>query len=163
MDFEAYDRLDPDEALARINGALPPSGIRILAIRPIRLDLPALGEVIRAARYRAEPTDGSDVERGVAAFARGAGGTVRREKKSGKLHTFDLATEVLEVDRVEPSGLRMLLALHPGGASIRPDEVLGGLFGDDRAQFRLTREELLVDWNGRWLDPLLAATTGHGQ
>ena len=60
---------------------------------------------------------------------------------------------------VETDGsLCLTLAIHGDGASVRPDEVLQELVGDRRSLLRLSREELLVDWNGRLVDPMLAAS-----
>ena len=38
-----------------------------------------------------------------------------------------------------------------------------GLFGDRAEELRVVREDLLVEWNGRRVNPILAAAASDGQ
>jgi radical SAM-linked protein len=159
LDFEGFDCLDPAEARSGINAALP-AGVRFEALESIGRNIPALGEAIRAARYRAQvPTEG-DLATALEDFCARGPLTVRREK-NGKVTTFDLGRELLDLEKVDGSTLRFTLAHHADGASVRPEEVLREIFGERSARIRLAREELLVDWKGRLINPLLAAAASH--
>ena len=82
---------------------------------------------------------------------------IERQRK-GRVRTFELADELLGLERAEPRAIRLTLALRGQGGSLRPDEVLREVFGERAAAMQVVREELLVDWNGRLVDPLLAAS-----
>jgi radical SAM family uncharacterized protein/radical SAM-linked protein len=155
IDFDARGRLDEGAVLARLAAAAP-RGLDFDALRAVSASVPALGDAIGAARYRVEAA-GIDAAAAVSTFRGRASAELRRRKKDGAETTFDLRREVLELEPT-PSGVRMLLALHGAGASVRPEEVLGEVFGDSGREFRIVREELLVDWNGRWVDPILAGS-----
>jgi radical SAM family uncharacterized protein/radical SAM-linked protein len=156
LDFETRARLDPGEAVARLNGSLP-LGLRFLALREIRRDAPALSEGVRAARYRVASGNGLDLAGALEAFRSRGRVEVRRER-NGKVRTWDLSREILALDLVGADHLRLTLALNGSEASIRPDEVLAEIFGENAGAMDLTREEILLDWYGRFLNPLLAAT-----
>jgi radical SAM family uncharacterized protein/radical SAM-linked protein len=160
-DFESYDRLDSSEALQRTNGALP-EGVRFEGLRMIRRDLPALTDAVRAARYRVHTGGGRDLAGELDRFRARRGVTVSRIKKNGKEHRFLLDDEVLGVEQVDGDSFRMTLALRGGGASVRPGEVLREIFGAAFESFELVREEILVDWKGRLVDPMLAASASDG-
>jgi radical SAM-linked protein len=160
LDFDTYDTLDADSALQRINEALP-AGTRFVAMRPIGRGEPSLGEAVVAARYRVRSRDGALLDRAVESFRGRPQVQVRRATKSGKLRTFDLRREVLDLELLEGQTLRLTLALRAGGASVRPEEVLRELLGETGSDLELVREELLVDWNGRMVNPLLAASASH--
>ncbi len=40
---------------------------------------------------------------------------------------------------------------------------MAGLFGDAAEHLHVVREDLLVEWNGRRVNPLLAAAASDGQ
>ena len=42
-----------------------------------------------------------------------------------------------------------------------PDEVLAEIFGDGASDLHLVREELLVNWRDRLVNPMLAASAPH--
>lgn len=155
IDLETGAAIDPGRSVIAINAALP-GGIRVLDLRPIPREAPALGDAVRAARYRVETGTGSHSKDAVAGFLARGSVLVRREKK-GKVSTFDLANEVLAIESEDEGRVTMMLALGGEGASIKPDEVLREIFGQGTAAMRLTREELLVEYEGRLVDPLFAA------
>lgn len=160
LDLETWDRLDPAATLERVNAALPP-GVRFEALRPIRRDSPGLGESVGAARYRVRTGAALDVAGALADFAAAADVTVEREGKRGKTTRFDLKDEVLAIDPIvdEPDGdVRMTLAMRNAGASVRPDEALRAIFGEQAGSFRLVREDVLVACRGRLVNPMLAAS-----
>ncbi len=163
VDVDTSEPLDPAQVLQRINGTLP-RGLRFHEARQVRRDLPALGQAVRAARYRVRPADGLELGPFVDAFRARGPVTVRRARK-GREITLELERELLELEPLEDGSLRMLLALGGGGASVRPDEVLGEIFGQHAGALVVVREELLVDWNGRLVNPLLAAsaTASHAE
>jgi radical SAM family uncharacterized protein/radical SAM-linked protein len=156
IDLETSARLDTDVALALANAALP-DGIRFLALREIGRGVPALGEAIRAARYRVEAGEDARPETAVASFRARGPVLVTREKK-GKVSTFDLAREILVLEPTQGGRLSLTLALGGEGASVKPDEVLREIFGERAVSMLLTREDLLVEHEGRLMDPMLAAT-----
>ncbi len=161
MDFESHDRLDAETARERINAALPP-GLRFEMVRPIAADTAKLGDAVRAARYRVTTGEPLDIEAGVAALR--AAGTLTLRRKKGRVQTFEAEREILDVEKLDETSLRLTLAVHSGEASLRPDEALGQAFGSRQASsFRLTREDLLVDWRGRLVGPLLAAAASDAE
>lgn len=161
MDFESHDRLDAETARERINAALP-GGLRCETVRPIAADTAKLGDAVRAARYRARTGEPLDIEAGVAALR--AAGTITVRRKKGRVQVFEAEREILEVEKLDETSLRLTLAVHSGEACLRPDEVLGQAFGGRQASsFRLTREDLLVNWRGRLVSPTLAAAASDAQ
>ncbi|RKZ14589.1 B12-binding domain-containing radical SAM protein [bacterium] len=155
LDFESTEYIDVRETLGRINEALP-SDVRFEALEAIGGQVPALGEAISAARYRVEAESGVDLTEVIEKFRRQEQVTVTRERK-GKLRTFDLAQELLSLDQLDSGSARFVLIVRCGGASLRPDEALRAIFGDLAGACMLIREDLLVDWEGRTVNPLLAA------
>jgi len=157
LDFESWELLDPEATTARLNDVLPP-GVRFDGLRPLRRDAPGLGESIVAARYRVRTGEGHDVREAIEAFRRREGVTVEREDKRGRTKRFDLKREVLDVEALDDGALRLTLSMHNDGASVRPEEALREIVGERASEARLVREELLVDWRGRRVNPLLAAS-----
>ena len=84
-----------------------------------------------------------------------------RPEKKGKVHTFDLDDEMLEFELADDKSVRMTLAVRNNGASVRPEEALREIFGERSEGMALMREELLVEWRGRMINPLLAAAVAH--
>jgi hypothetical protein len=70
---------------------------------------------------------------------------------------------MIDCTPLDGDALRLTLALHGGEASLRPEEVLRAIFGERAVGMRLVREELLVDWNGRLINPMLAASASRSQ
>jgi radical SAM-linked protein len=161
VDFEVWRRLAADEFLASVNAALP-EGLRFEAVREIRRDLPALGEAVRAARYRIEPAGDVDVPAAVERF-RGRGPVTVERRKNGKVQRLELEREIVLLEAL-PGALRLTLGLASNGASLRPEEAVGEILGSV-GPVLVVREELLVDWNGSLVDPLLAAVAAgaHGE
>ncbi|MDH3784984.1 MAG: TIGR03960 family B12-binding radical SAM protein, partial [Acidobacteriota bacterium] len=160
MDFESYTRLHPDRSLTAINASLP-RGVRFEALQEVDRKAPALGEAIEAASYRVESGDDVDLAGRIDGFRQATEILVERTRKNGKQQTFDLKREVLSIEAPRRNALRMTLAIRRQGASVRPEEVLNELLGKD-VRVELTREGLLMDWHGRLLDPLLAASAATG-
>jgi radical SAM family uncharacterized protein/radical SAM-linked protein len=160
LDFETHTRVSPSELPERINRALP-SGVRFDAVREIRSDTPALTEAVRAARYRVHTGDRLDLGLVLARFERRGPVRVERTKKDGSVRSFDLAEELLGLEQLDVESMRMTLAFRSGAASVRPEEVLGQIFDGLPDGLRLIREDLLVNWRGRLLDPLLAASAAQ--
>jgi radical SAM family uncharacterized protein/radical SAM-linked protein len=156
VDFETHDRPAVADLPARINAVLP-DGIRFTVVRELRRSVPALTDGLRAARYRAHLGDGADAALLLERFGRRGNVRIERETKKGALRVFRLEEELLDLQPADERVLRMTLALHSGGASVRPDEALRAIVGDG-VEYHLVREDLLVDWRGRLVDPLLAAS-----
>jgi radical SAM family uncharacterized protein/radical SAM-linked protein len=159
LDLETRRRLDPERTAGEVNDALP-AGIRLIALREIRRDVPSLSEVIRAARYRVHTGNGRSRDEKLRAF-RERGPVVLERSKKGKRKLFDLDREVIELEPVDAGDIRLTLALGSSSASVRPDEVLGEIFGDEAVRMRIVREDLLAEWNGRLVNPLLAASAAR--
>jgi radical SAM-linked protein len=162
MDFEAWERIDPKELRRRVQAVLPP-GLTFVMIRSLHRGTPKLGDTIRAARYRVNRVDPADLERGVERWKAAVPITIERLAKNGKTKIFDLSRELVTVEPTDDGALRFTLAIHHDGASVRPGEALRGLFGEQIEGLRVVREDLLVEWNGRRLNPLLAAAASDGQ
>jgi radical SAM family uncharacterized protein/radical SAM-linked protein len=161
LDFELSRPLPAEGLRETINAALP-AGIRFRAVREIRAGLPGLGDAIRAARYRATLDEGAGLAAALAEFESAGPARVHRTGKDGKERVFDLAEEILELERRDERSIAITLAHHPDRASLRPDEALRAILGDLAGRTRMVREELLVDWKGRLVDPLLAAAAASG-
>ena len=162
MDFEAWERMDPGELQQRVQRVLP-EGLTFVKIRALPRSAPKLGETIRAARYRVDSVDPAKIERGVERWKAATPITIERPGKNGKVRTFNLNREVETVEPVSDGALRFTLAIHQDGASVRPGEALRGLFGESDNGWRVVREDLLVEWNGRRINPILAAAASDGQ
>jgi radical SAM-linked protein len=160
LDFETHTRMSPSDLLERINRVLP-AGVRFDAVREIRTDAPALAEAVRAARYRVHTGDGLDLGRILARFKSRGPVRLKRTKKDGSVRCFELAEEVLGLEQLDAESLSMTLAFRSGAASVRPEEVLNEIFDELPDGLRMIRENLLVDWRGRLLDPLLAASAAR--
>lgn len=158
LDVETSARLDAEGTLDRVNAVLP-EGLRVEAVREIGRAVPALGESIRAARYRVTWAGDGVAADWIARFRERGPVTLVSERK-GKTAAFDLAREVLSLEAAGDGDLRLMLALRGDGASVRPDEVVREIAGGAVPGVVLTREELLVDLGGRWVDPILAAAAG---
>ena len=156
LDFETHERVDEARAVEAINRTLP-EGLRFVALREIRPDVPALGTQVRAARYRVDTGNGFDVAERIGSFRARGPITVRREK-DGKVRALLLDDALVDLVPLDGEALRMTLAVGGEGASVRPDEVLREIFGEQALGMRMVREEMLVDWNGRLVNPLLAAS-----
>ena len=115
------------------------------------------------ARFqRAESRNGTDLTLAVAGFESRRPVIVERIKKNGKRQEFDLDREILELEPVASRELRLTLAVRGNQPSVRPEEVLRAILGDGVATTRVVREELLVEWNRRLVNPILAASKSHG-
>jgi radical SAM-linked protein len=161
LDFDSYDRVEGSELGQRIRSCAPP-GVEFDLVREIHPRCPALGEAIQAARYRVVANDGRGFGELALPGAERPARPVRRETKKGRIVEFDLASEVIELGAVDERTLRMTLAVRTDGASLRPDEALGAIFGERARELELIREELLVPWRGRWVNPILAAAASPG-
>jgi len=149
--------LDDGLGEARINDALP-EGMRFDLVREIPRSAASLGDAISAARYRITSKDAETFAETVNEFRTRLPIEIRRQKKNGKTQTFDLAEEMLALELIDDETLGMTLAMRRDGASVKPDEVLKEIFGEASSRVDVVREELLVDWNGRLVNPLLAAS-----
>jgi radical SAM-linked protein len=163
LDLEVTRRLDGEATLAAVNETLP-SGIRFLSMREIGRSVPALGEAVRAARYRVHTGDGIDLEDRLGTFR--ARGTIEiRREKNGKRSVLQLDPALVGLSPKGGRTLTLTLALGGEGASVRPDEVLKEIFGADASRLRVVREDLFVEWDGKHVSPLLAAsvTESHAE
>jgi len=156
LDLETYLRLEPDELVERVGRALPP-GLRFTAAAEMRDDVPGLGDAVRAARYRVEGGDGAALTRVLEGFTGGGRVEVRRGGRRPHARSFELGEEILALERRDETSFLLTLAHHADRASLRPEEALGAIAGELAGGLRVVREDLLVNWNGRWVDPLLAA------
>ena len=122
---------------------------------PERTSTYGSGELIRAARYRAESTNGLDVAGALDAYRGRGPATVERKRKNGRMKVFELDREVLDLEQIADKEVRLTLAMHSDGPSVRPDEVLGAIFGDASGELRLVREELLGGVTDKLVNPML--------
>jgi radical SAM-linked protein len=154
LDLWSFTRLAPADAVPAINAALP-AGLRVLALTEVPADAPGLSESVRAARYLVRLPHGLSPSRAEEAFARRETLSASREK-NGKCVAFPLRDWLLNAAAVDPSSFRMTLRAGGEGASIRPDEVLALMFGEDAKDTRLLREDLEVLCDGHWVSPMSA-------
>ena len=157
VDFDSYLRLDDGSGESKINAALP-EGLRFDLVREIPRSAASLGDAIGAARYRVTARNAGGLAEAVASFRERLPIELRRQKKNGKMQRFELADELLDLEVTDDSSFNMTLAMRHDGASVRPEEVLQEIFGKTRPPLDVVREELLVDWKGRLVNPLLAAS-----
>ncbi len=162
MDFESWERIDAEELRQRVQSMLP-SGLAFVTVRALRRDTPKLGDTIRAARYRVNRIDPVKLQRGVERWRTPVPMTVERAGKNGKVKKFDLKRELETVETGDDGSMRFTLAIHHDGASVRPGEALNGLLGEALEGLSVVREDLLVEWNGRRVNPILAAAASDGQ
>jgi radical SAM family uncharacterized protein/radical SAM-linked protein len=156
FDLETHGPLDVGRVVGRVNAVLP-GELRLVAIRELPLDAPALGEAVRAARYRVRAPNASDPREAIAALRARGPVQIYRDSR-GKRIVFDLDRELLDIAPLGVEALRLVLALGGGTASVRPDEVLREVFGPRAAGMEIVREEILVECHGRLVDPLVAAS-----
>jgi radical SAM family uncharacterized protein/radical SAM-linked protein len=157
LDLETSRRLDPEIEIARINAALP-QGLGFIALREIGHGEPALSEAVSAARYRLRVPAGLPAGPVVQTFKSRGEVSISRERK-GKLRTFRLDREILELEAETDDLIRFSLALHPRGGSVSPGEAIREILGDEASGAEIFREDLLVERAGRLVNPLLAAAT----
>jgi radical SAM-linked protein len=162
MDFEAWEPIEPQELQRRVQ-AMVPAGLNFVTILSLHRGAPKLGDTIRAARYRVNRVDPAELARGVERWNAAAPILVERAAKNGKVKIFDLNRELETVEPAGDGALRFTLAIHHDGASVRPGEALHGLFGERIEGLSVVREDLLVEWNGRRVNPILAAAASDGQ
>ena len=153
VDLDCATRIDVDRTLAEVNACLP-EGVSLLDLVEVPPEAAPLAEAVRAARYRVEATPGIDLARALERFRARGRVTLRRER-GGRVSTFDLARELLDLTPLPGGALRMTLGLAGGStASLRPEEVLREVAGDDAAGLRVVREDLLVRDRDGWTTPL---------
>lgn len=155
LDLETTARLDPLTAVARINEVLP-VGLRFLSLREIRADAPGIAESVRAARYRVQARAADGIAGAVERFMARETTELRRER-NGRVTTWNLRDEIRELVGGRDGSFSITLALGGKGASVRPDEALREVFGPTAESMEVTREDLLVEWSGRLVNPLMAA------
>jgi radical SAM family uncharacterized protein/radical SAM-linked protein len=149
LDFESHEAIGIEGLADALNDVLP-QGVRITAVAALERGAKSLGESIGAARYR--------VSAPALASRLAAAGDFRSStlevERNGKARTFDLRTELLELEVAGPDVIRLTLAARSQGASIRPDEVLACALSEPGARLQVVREELLVQSGGAWAAPL---------
>jgi radical SAM-linked protein len=153
LDLEVSEPLQHDRFLTAVGATLPP-GLRLLDLREAERGGPALGEAVKAARYRVESPGQPDLAGAIARF-RARGPVVLERQRNGKVHAFDLARDLLGLEPMGPQSARLTLSMTANGASLRPEEVLGEIFGEARADLHVIREDLLVEWGGRLVGPMV--------
>jgi hypothetical protein len=134
-----------------------PAGLEFRAIAPLGPGAQALQDAVRLTRYRvSRGTLGSDeLRRRIEDFRRSERRPVRRERK-GKVQEVDLMPLVEDIG-VRNGGISLSLRAVEG-PSLRPAEVLAAIFGPEQADsMTLRREEILVEYRGRLLSPIMAA------
>jgi radical SAM-linked protein len=157
LDLETSRRLDPEIDIARINDALP-EGLGFIALREVGRGEPAISDAVRAARYRLRLPAGSVAGRLVEVFKARGEVSISRERK-GKIRTFRLDREILELEAETDDLIRFVLALRRQGGSVSPGEAVREILGGDAPGAEIVREELLVEWGERLVNPMLAAGT----
>ncbi|HEX5042651.1 MAG TPA: TIGR03960 family B12-binding radical SAM protein [Candidatus Polarisedimenticolaceae bacterium] len=153
VDLEVQAPIERAGFLAAVGEALP-SGLRLLDVQRAEHAGPALGEAVRAARYRVEAPGGPDLAGAIERF-RARGPVVIERQRNGKVQCFDLARDLLGLEPVGPQAARLTLSMTANGASLRPDEVMAEIFGESRSDLHLVREDLLVEWDGRLVGPMI--------
>jgi radical SAM-linked protein len=140
LELELTAPIEVGSAIAAINASLT-AGLSAVELFETPACAPGLAESIRTARYLVRVPEGVDCSRASSTFERRGDVTVKREK-NGKAVAFPLDTWLLDVSPVDGGAFRMTLGLGGEGASVRPDEVLLAMFGEDARSATLVREEL---------------------
>ena len=135
-------------------GAALPPGLRLLDVQEADRGGAALGEAVKAARYRIESPGVPDLEDAIARF-RARGPRVIERQRNGKVQSFDLGRDLLDLESLGRQAARLTLSMTANGASLRPEDVLGEIFGEGRSDLHVVREDLLVEWDGRLVGPMV--------
>lgn len=143
VDFRSGAPLDA-ALLERLNGTLP-DGLSFARIVPLAPGTPGLAGSIRAATYRVSlpDTDPDDARRRVEAFNEAPEMVISKVRKD-RSTSLDLKRFVGGVEVVGENGgtsIRFPVALDPTLGSVKPQEVLRGIFGSD-PRATVVREKL---------------------
>src|SRR6185436_5392259 len=152
VDFESLEALDAPAVAARLSAVSPP-GMTFLEVRLVDGEK-GLAEGARQASYRARlaaPPSGAALARLALAQA-GADISIVRTRK-GESQEVPLGPQLREILFDRDGNLQLTLALDAGG-TLRPNEVLRGLVGDEAAGASIVRSELWVERGGRLVTPL---------
>ena len=152
LDFESLEPLDGPSIVERLNAVSPP-GMTFLEVRPADGDR-AVAEGAKQASYRARlvsPPSGAALARLALAQA-GADISIVRTRK-GESTAVPLGPQLRDLTFDRDGNLQMTLALDAGG-TLRPNEVLRGLVGEEAAGASVVRQELWVERGGRLVTPL---------
>jgi radical SAM-linked protein len=158
VDFDANDRLEAQDVLARVNATLP-DGLRLTAMVPLDLRAPALQDAIHVATYRAEvPGAGRNaLEEAVATFHSADRIEIVRTRK-GRERRIDLRPLVASL-AVDGGGALVFSLVLSREGSARPGEILEFLAGEQAAATaEVTRLEMFAGRPEHPVSPLLA---GH--
>jgi radical SAM-linked protein len=146
VDLEVREPLERRHFLETVGAALP-RGLRLLEVQEADRGGAALGEAVKAARYRIESPGEPDLEDAIARF-RSRGPRVIERQRNGRVHSFDLGRDLLGLESLGRQAARLTLSMTANGASLRPEDVLGEIFGEGRSDLHVVREDLLVEWDG---------------
>ncbi len=181
LDFETVVAIPEAELLARLNAQLP-DGLRFNSLSRIDRQAESLFNLISAAEYRVDldtpalreayPELNNAAGNGAltAWHRRRVAALLQRPKieiqvvRKGKPQTRDVKPLIgqLEVLNGRPP-LQLRMVLRTGGqGNLRPEKLLEALYGVSGETFRIRRERLLVERDGRYHCPLEAARQAPG-
>ena len=83
-------------------------------------------------------------------------------EKGRKRTVLDLHHELLDSRVGEDGTMEFTLAVNHGGPSLRLDEWLKVLFARDQPELQVTRRQLLIERDGKKINPILAARMLRG-
>jgi radical SAM family uncharacterized protein/radical SAM-linked protein len=145
LDVELYGRPLEAHVAAHVRAELP-EGFRLLGCEPLDGGEPALSQAIRAIDYLVQlPAGAPPAAERVASFAALPEATVVRQREGKPPQRIDLKAALCSLAASGSSELRFTLRAGETGATARPSELLGALFGAAWAKpgvARLVREEV---------------------
>jgi radical SAM-linked protein len=152
LDFESPEPQAAPDLLGRLNAAAP-AGLRFLELRLLAGER-AGSEPVKRASYEARLTAPPSTP-ALAALARAKAGEEIRIRRTRKGETEDVALgpQLKDLTWDGTGNVSMTLALD-AGATLRPNEVLQGLVGDEARGASLRRSALWVERDGRMVSPL---------
>ncbi|MEW5805947.1 MAG: TIGR03960 family B12-binding radical SAM protein [Acidobacteriota bacterium] len=157
FDFHATEYIDEERFLREINHFLP-EGLSMKKLKIIHRKTPSLSETLNLALYIIQPEEPlleSSVWRSIEDFRHlkehGSGGDA-----CGSERFHEMAGSIKELSYEKGKWIRLLVYI-AGDGKARIGDILKNFAGDERTAWRVEREEMFMEKNGRLYSPYLLA------